>query len=184
MRLGKEVLEADLYGELGILPDATESEIRVAYRGRALASHPDLNPSDPEAQSRMARLNVAAKVLLDPALRRAYDRMPRGPKSAPTATHRRRPAWFERREQSEDNDWSTPAAAPPAHGFWVELRGREGQLSLRVQELVESLSARQQLGVAALLFAAAISLVAMAGPRGVLSDAPQPTSVHVGSVYP
>ncbi len=186
MRLGKDVLEADLYGDLGLLPDATESEIRVAYRNRAFVSHPDLNPNDPEAQSRMARLNVAAKVLLDPALRRAYDRVPRGEKKTSAVKPARRAAWFEHRERSGDDDWSSPPAptraAPPS--FWGELRGRDGLLSLRLQELVESLSARQQLGVAALLFAVAVGLVAMAGPRGVLSGAPQPTSVRVGSVYP
>jgi len=61
MRLGKDVLEADLYAVLGILPDATASEIRVAYRRRARESHPDLNQLDPQAVPRMARLNVAAE---------------------------------------------------------------------------------------------------------------------------
>ena len=55
MRLGKDVLEADLYGALGLLPDATESEIRVAYRSHVRASHPDLNQEDPEAAPRMLR---------------------------------------------------------------------------------------------------------------------------------
>lgn len=182
MRLGKDVLEADLYGELGLLPDATEPEIRVAYRSRALTSHPDLNPSDPEAQSRMARLNVAAQVLLNPALRRAYDRMPRGAKKTPSVKPRRA-AWFEERERG-DGDWAVPEPASAAGGLWGELRGREGQLSLRVQELVQSLSARQQLSVAALCFAVALGLFAMTGARSILSDAPQPTSVRIDSVYP
>lgn len=184
MRLGKDVLEADLYAELGLLPDATESEIRVAYRNRAFVSHPDLNPRDPDAQSRMARLNVAAKVLLDPSLRRAYDRVPRGAKKAPSVKPRRA-AWFEQREHSGGSDWSEPPAAPPAAaGFWGEVRGRDGQLSLRVQELVESLSARQQVGVAALLVAVAVVLVVSAWPRSILGDGRQPTSVSVGSVFP
>lgn len=183
MRLGKEVLEADLYAELGILPDATASEVRVAYRARARASHPDLNPSDPDAPSRMARLNVAAKVLLDPTLRRAYDRAPRGQKT-PSVKPAPRVAWFDRGEQSADDDWSQPSVAAPPHGFWGELRGREGQLGLKAQALVESLTAPQQIGVAALLFAVALGLIALAGPRGIVGDAAQPTSVHVGSVYP
>ena len=189
MRLGKDLLEADLYGELGLLPDATESEIRVAYRQRVRASHPDLNQDDPEAVPRMTRLNVAAKVLLDPALRRAYDRAPRPVgKSAPTKPPRQ-PDWFERRETSSDDEW-TPAPTP-AHerrqsfgSFFSELRGRDGQLSLQVQELVESLSVRQQIGVAALLFAVALGLIAMAHPQGLVDDSAQPTSVDVGSVYP
>src|SRR3954469_10080062 len=117
MRLGKDVLEADLYGELGLLPDATESEIRVAYRHKVRASHPDLNQADPDAAPRMTRLNVAAKVLLDPALRRAYDRAPRGAsttKSSNPVKPPRRAAWFERREQSTDNEWTAPPIAARA----------------------------------------------------------------------
>src|SRR6185369_625417 len=118
MRLGKDVLESDLYGELGLLPDATESEIRVAYRQQVRTSHPDLNRDDPDAAKRMTRLNVAAKVLLDPALRRAYDRVPRGVKSAsPSATKApKRAAWFERREQNTDNDWTPPRAPTRQRG--------------------------------------------------------------------
>lgn len=187
MRLGKDVLEADLYGELGLLPDATEAEIRVAYRHKVRASHPDLNQADPDAPPRMTRLNIAAKVLLDPALRRAYDRAPRGSKPAVArAPAEKRSAWFDRREQSGDSDWSEPPPAPRTTrvgfgSFINELRGREGQLGLQVHEAVESLSSRQQIGVAALLFALALGLIAMSRPA---ADAQRPTSVNVGSVYP
>jgi curved DNA-binding protein CbpA len=191
MRLGKDVLEADLYGALGLLPDATESEIRVAYRRQVRASHPDLNQEDPDALPRMMRLNMAARVLLDPALRRAYDHAPRAVAAAPAqATPARQAAWFERNEQNADNDWAPP---PPAvareqrarfSGFFQQLRGRDGQLSLQLQELIESLSGRQQLGIAAVLFAVAISLIAMARPQGLIGDSVQPTSVRVDSVYP
>lgn len=190
MRLGKDVLEADLYGELGLLPDATESEIRVAYRHKVRASHPDLNQEDPEAAPRMTRLNVAAKVLLDPALRRAYDRAPRArDQKAPsrTASAPRKAAWFERREQSSDNEWTPPPAPPPEQrasfgNYFGELRSRDGQLSLQVQELVDSLSVRQQIGVAALLFAIAIGLVIMSRPVAQAGGATHST-VDLG-VYP
>ncbi|HYP88914.1 MAG TPA: J domain-containing protein [Polyangiaceae bacterium] len=188
MRLGKDVLEADLYAELGLLPDATESEIRVAYRQQVRTSHPDLNHDDPEAVLRTKRLNAAAKVLLDPALRRIYDRAPRGPQPVGVKPARR-PAWFEQTEQSADDDWAPPRPAPRERrtsfgNFFAELRGRDGRIGLQVQELVESLSARQQIGVAALLFAVALGLIVMASPRGLVGDSLQPTSVNVGSVYP
>lgn len=190
MRLGKDVLDADLYAELGLLPDATEAEIRVAYRQQVRTSHPDLNRHDPGAVQRMSRLNVSAKVLLDPALRRAYDRARQRPKSKTASVRPARGAeWFERREQSFDDDWAAPPAASRAPrasfgNFFGELRSREGQLSLQVQELVESLSARQQLSVAALLFAVALGLIVMARPQGLVGDSAQPTSVSAGSVYP
>jgi DnaJ-class molecular chaperone len=190
MRLGKDVLEADLYGELGLLPDATASEIRVAYRHKVRASHPDLNQRDPEAAPRMTRLNVAAKVLLDPALRRAYDRAPRahGDKTPPrSASAPRKAAWFERQEQSTDNEWAVSPAPPREQGkrfgnYSGQLRRRDGQLSLQVQEMLESLSVRQQIGVAALLFALALGLVIMSRPVAQAGGATHST-VDLG-VYP
>lgn len=191
MRLGKDVLEADLYGELGLLPDATEAEIRVAYRHQARVSHPDLNQHDPEAASRMARLNVAAKVLLDPALRRAYDRAPRGPQP-PASKASPKAAWYERHEQTTDDDW---ASAPEPEAvtaerrasfgtFFKDLRSRDGLLSLQVQERIATLSTRQQLGVAALLCALALGLIAWAHPQGLLANELQPTSISVRAVNP
>jgi len=193
MRLGKDVLEADLYGELGLLPDATEAEIRVAYRQQARVSHPDLNQDDPDAVSRMTRLNVAAKVLLDPALRRAYDRAPRGPQpSASAGTPAPKAAWYERWEQTTDDDWAS-APAPEAvtaerrasfGSFFKDLRSRDGQLSLQLQERIATLSTRQQLGVAALLCALALGLIAWAHPQGLLENELQPTSISVRAVNP
>lgn len=197
MRLGKDVLEADLYGELGLLPDATESEIRVAYRRLVRASHPDLNQHDPEAESRMAKLNVAAKVLLDPALRRAYDRAPRPAEPRSAGTHTQpspRAAWYERDEQSGDDDWAdapppevTPVTAKERSSFgsfFTDLRSRDGQLSLQLQERIAALSTREQIGVAALFCALALMLIAWAHPQGLIGDEVQPTSISVRAVNP
>jgi curved DNA-binding protein CbpA len=196
MRLGKDVLEADLYADLGVLPDATASELRVAYRTKARQSHPDLNRLDPEAASRMSRLNVAARVLLDPTLRSAYDRQRRSPQRtrwSATPSRGRRGAWFERRAQSHDGEWSEPTLrADPAGSvgfahFSRSVRSREGQLSLRLDELIHSLSSRQQLAVAALLVAVAACLVAMARPHslgGGLPGAHQPTTISAGVLFP
>lgn len=191
MRLGKDVLEADLYGVLGILPDATESEIRVAYRRQVRTSHPDLNQGDPDAMPRMKRLNVAARVLLDPTLRRSYDSAPRPrmPCSADAKPSRQR-AWFERRELSFDNDWVPPP--PPERpypnsrfaGFFRELRGRNGHVSLQVQDAINSLSPIQQVTFAATLCALAVALIILARPASLVSGAVQPTSVDHRYLYP
>jgi DnaJ-class molecular chaperone len=195
MRLGKDVLEADLYGELGLLPDATESEIRLAYRRRVRASHPDLNQHDPEAASRMSRLNVAAKVLLDPALRRAYDRVPRGvqeatSRAAPTPSA----AWYEQRQRTTDSDWADAPATEPAPmsererrsfgSFFSELRSRDEQLGLRLQERVAALTTREQIGMAVLFCALALMLIAWAHPQGLVGNELQPTSISVRAVNP
>lgn len=69
-------LERPLYGILGVRPDATEEEIRKAYRQAASAIHPD-KIHDPDLREEAARafsdLQHAHEVLSDPAKRDVYD---------------------------------------------------------------------------------------------------------------
>ena len=97
--------------------------------------------------------------------------------------------WFDRREQDPDSDWAAAPAPVDAQrhrslfsGFFYELRGRGGQLSLQLQELVESLSSRQQLSVAAFLFAVALGLIGMA--RATIPDRDEPESASMSSSAP
>ncbi len=192
MRLGKDLLELDLYRVLGVLPDATAAELRVAYRRAVRESHPDLNPSHPEAMARTKQLNAAARVLLDPALRRAYDRH-RAKSQRAGAPHGEAGAsgpraWFERAELGGDDEWVATSLAPPPDrlrpgAFGWQLRGREGLLSLRVRSLLDSLSPGTQLACAAALCALALGFIAMSAPRSLSGKAP-PTTVNAWSLYP
>ena len=65
---------ADLYRTLGIRRDASEKEIRDAYRRLARQYHPDVNPGDGEAEERFKEINAAHQVLSDPESRAKYDR--------------------------------------------------------------------------------------------------------------
>ncbi len=65
--------EPDWYEVLDVAPDADEAAIRAAHRKRARDIHPDVNPAT-DAHARMAELNQARDVLLDPAQRAAFDR--------------------------------------------------------------------------------------------------------------
>ena len=56
-----------------IARDATQEEIKKAYRKMALRYHPDVN-SDLEAGKRFKNISQAYSVLADPAKRRYYDR--------------------------------------------------------------------------------------------------------------
>jgi curved DNA-binding protein len=63
----------DYYKILGIKRDATQEEIKKAYRRLAKRFHPDLNKDDPQAKSRFQEINEANEVLSDPEKRRRYD---------------------------------------------------------------------------------------------------------------
>ena len=68
--------EKDFYSVLGISPDATDVEIRLAYRDLAKKYHPDNCYSYIEknrATSKMQDLNSAYAVLRDPIQRSEYD---------------------------------------------------------------------------------------------------------------
>jgi molecular chaperone DnaJ len=64
---------ADHYAVLGVARDASESEIKSAFKKAALRWHPDRNPDDPEAEARFKEAAFAYEVLSDPERRRRYD---------------------------------------------------------------------------------------------------------------
>ncbi|MFD5104903.1 molecular chaperone DnaJ [Streptomyces cinereoruber] len=69
----KDFVEKDYYKVLGVPKDATEAEIKKAYRKLARENHPDANKGDTKAEERFKEISEANDVLGDPKRRKEYD---------------------------------------------------------------------------------------------------------------
>ena len=63
----------DYYRVLGVKQNASQDEIRKAYRRLAKKYHPDINKDDPSAKERFQEINEANEVLGNPERRSKYD---------------------------------------------------------------------------------------------------------------
>jgi molecular chaperone DnaJ len=69
----KDFIEKDYYKVLGVPKDATEAEIKKAYRKLAREYHPDANKGTAQAEERFPEISEAHDVLGDPKKRKEYD---------------------------------------------------------------------------------------------------------------
>jgi molecular chaperone DnaJ len=68
------VTKTDFYEVLSVSRDASDQELKAAYRKLAMQYHPDRNPDNPEAEEQFKACSEAYQVLSDPDKRAAYDR--------------------------------------------------------------------------------------------------------------
>jgi molecular chaperone DnaJ len=68
-----EVTKRDYYEILGVSKNASDQEVKSAYRQMALKYHPDRNPQNAEAEEKFKEAAEAYSVLSDPQKRAAYD---------------------------------------------------------------------------------------------------------------
>ena len=98
----------DYYKILGVERNASQPEIKRAYRQLALQYHPDKNPDDESAESRFKEINEAYEVIGDPAKRAKFDQL--------GSSYRN----WERKGHPGGFDWSQWTAGAPG-GVRVEV---------------------------------------------------------------
>ncbi len=69
----RDWMDKDFYADLGVSSDASEADVKKAYRKLARELHPDANPGDARAEARFKTVSEAHGVLGDPAKRAEYD---------------------------------------------------------------------------------------------------------------
>src|SRR6478672_2417486 len=69
----KDFIEKDFYKVLGVPKDATDAEVKKAYRKLAREYHPDANKGDAKAEERFKEISEANDILGDPKKRKEYD---------------------------------------------------------------------------------------------------------------
>ena len=73
--------EKNFYKILEVDKDASEQEIKLAYRRLAKKYHPDLNKDDPDAKDKFIEIKNAYDTLIDPSKRKIYDQVGYDPKN-------------------------------------------------------------------------------------------------------
>jgi curved DNA-binding protein CbpA len=108
----------DHYDVLGVTRDAPDEVIRAAYRALAAKYHPDRNPGDSDAESKLKRLNAAFQVLSDPVKRKQHDDLTRSAEvrdERPRATPKTQPPLGRAPEQAARLGFAKRSA------FWVTM---------------------------------------------------------------
>jgi curved DNA-binding protein len=90
----------DYYDVLGLSKNASEADIKSAFRKQARKYHPDVNPNDKTAEEKFKEINEAYEVLSDPEKRKRYDAL--GPNWKAGEEFRPPPGW----QQASGADFS------------------------------------------------------------------------------
>ncbi|MFX0048611.1 MAG: DnaJ domain-containing protein [Candidatus Hermodarchaeota archaeon] len=114
--------DKDYYKILEVEKDASEEEIKSAYRRLAKKLHPDLNKIDPKAKEKFIELHEAYDTLSDPQRRKIYDQAGYNPRNIDLSDiiWRNNSVRFgEILRQIYSNYYRAPYTKPPPEGMYT-----------------------------------------------------------------
>ncbi len=114
--------DKDYYKILEIEEDASEEEIKLAYRRLAKKYHPDLNKSDPKAKEKFIELHDAYNTLIDPKRRKIYDQAGYNPRNIDLSDLFWRNSYMRFRDilrQVYSQSYRVTNIKPPPEGMYV-----------------------------------------------------------------
>ena len=112
----------DYYKILEVEEDASEEEIKLAYRRLAKKYHPDLNKTDPKAKKKFIELHEAYDILSDPQKREIYDQAGYNPRNIDLSDmfwKYNSTRFREMLRQMYANYYRTPYNKPPPEGMYT-----------------------------------------------------------------
>ena len=130
----------DFYSTLGVRRNASQRDIRSAYRRLARKYHPDVNSGDAEAGERFKRINEAYQVLSDEKTRTDYDQFGENWRHAEQA--RNFGGWLHDWLEARYH-WLNAGECGEAHAIalaaedWLSLRGHLGEAEALAQEIFD-----------------------------------------------
>ena len=132
----------DYYAILGLSKNATDKDIKQAYRKLARQYHPDVNPGNKSAEARFKEINEAHEVLSDPEKRKKYDQFGEqwqyADQFARAGGQQQQPAWDFRQKAALNHDFGDMGGAEGFGDIFDSLlrgsRGRTTRRPLRGQD--------------------------------------------------
>ncbi|XP_070576965.1 dnaJ homolog subfamily C member 17-like [Ptychodera flava] len=140
--MAPNVKDLDLYGLLELQQDATQNEIKKAYRRKALKCHPDKNPDNPRAAEEWEKLSKALEVLTDKEARAAYDKVLKAKKAAEL---RNRALDAKRRKVKHDLEQREAAAKEEKEDEFEAAKKLEAEIKRLREEGSRQLEEEQEL---------------------------------------
>ncbi len=137
----------DYYKVLGLEKNASQDDIKKAYRKLARQYHPDVNPDDKEANKKFQQINEANEVLSDPEKRKKYDQYGENWQHAEQFEQARQSRQSGGEQTYQGNPFGESFSSGDFSDFFTSMFGNEGSNRSRTRFRGQDFNATFQLNL-------------------------------------